>query len=189
VTVRKPTSCTIYIKWGCNAFRLVDGSSSGSTSCCTALRDRIFVFRWYIVSYDVVPTIDTTVMVFRIYFRFNIVNIITNLLVMDTSSQLTMHHLHTTVWCLSVTACSSRGRPVLYRLCISCIKLKVTVFKVSDIFTRFWQNLEFSRQIFQTPQYQMSQKSVQWKPHWHAVRRTDEHDEGNKLFSRLCERA
>lgn len=33
----------------------------------------------------------------------------------------------------------------------SCIKLKVTVFKVSDIFTRFWQNLDFLDRFFKLP--------------------------------------
>ena len=35
MTVYKPTPCTIYIKWGSNAFRPVAGSSSGSTKCYT----------------------------------------------------------------------------------------------------------------------------------------------------------
>jgi len=46
--------------------------------------------------------------------------------------------------------------------------------------------LEFSRQIFEKIQYQISWKSVQWEPrHFHADRRTDRHDGTNTRFSQF----
>ena len=61
----------------------------------------------------------------------------------------------------------------------------------------FWSDCNrlwiFSTDFHKSSQYQISRKSVQWDPLIHAARQTDRqtngHDEANRRFSRLCERA
>jgi hypothetical protein len=62
--------------------------------------------------------------------------------------------------------------------------------KCKNIFMQVLMRLEFSQQFFQKLKYQISSKSVQWKPScFHADGRTDRHDDAiTSLFTLLRKR-
>jgi len=71
------------------------------------------------------------------------------------------------------------------------IKVLKSPCKRQDILSDFDQIWTFSPNFNESLQYQIPWKSVQWELSWYMWRdiRTDRHDEANRRFSRLCERA